>query len=62
MTGTQWETVAPIANRINMPAVAANATKVGYDAVPLCAGIMRRTGSDGNTAPRNHARSSRTNS
>jgi branched-chain amino acid transport system substrate-binding protein len=34
MTGTQWETVAPIANQINMPAVAANATKPGITVRP----------------------------
>jgi branched-chain amino acid transport system substrate-binding protein len=34
MTGTQWETVSPLANQINMPAISVNATKPGVTAKP----------------------------
>ncbi|MDB5940786.1 MAG: branched-chain amino acid abc transporter, amino acid-binding protein [Ramlibacter sp.] len=34
MTGTQWETVSPLANRIQMPAIAANANKPGITVRP----------------------------
>lgn len=34
ITGTQWETVSPIANQISMPAVAANASKPGITVRP----------------------------
>jgi branched-chain amino acid transport system substrate-binding protein len=34
ITGTQWETVSPIANQISMPAIAANASKPGITVRP----------------------------
>ncbi|MGJ7491485.1 ABC transporter substrate-binding protein [Variovorax sp. ZT4R33] len=34
MTGTQWETVSPLANRIQMPAISANAVKPGVTVRP----------------------------
>ena len=34
MTGTQWETVSPLANRIQMPAIAVNAVKPGITIRP----------------------------
>lgn len=34
MTGTQWETVSPLANQINMPSIALNAIKPGINVKP----------------------------
>lgn len=34
LTGTQWETVSPLANQINMPAISANAVKPGVTTKP----------------------------
>lgn len=34
MTGTQWETVSPLANRIQMPAISVNAIKPGITVKP----------------------------
>lgn len=34
MTGTQWETVSPLANRIQMPAISVNAVKPGITVRP----------------------------
>jgi branched-chain amino acid transport system substrate-binding protein len=34
LTGTQWETVSALANQINMPAIAVNATKPGITVKP----------------------------
>ncbi|MDB5751209.1 MAG: amino acid transporter substrate-binding protein [Ramlibacter sp.] len=34
MTGTQWETVRPLANRLQMPAFSVNATKPGITVNP----------------------------
>ena len=34
LTGTQWETVSPLANQINMPAISANAIKPGITIKP----------------------------
>ena len=34
MTGTQWETVSPLANRIQMPAISVNAVKPGITIRP----------------------------
>ncbi|MDB5897085.1 MAG: branched-chain amino acid abc transporter, amino acid-binding protein [Ramlibacter sp.] len=34
MTGTQWETVSPLANQINMPAISVNASKPGITVRP----------------------------
>ena len=34
LTGTQWETVSPLANQINMPAISANAIKPGITIRP----------------------------
>lgn len=34
MTGTQWETVSPLANRIQMPAISVNAVKPGVTVRP----------------------------
>jgi branched-chain amino acid transport system substrate-binding protein len=34
MTGTQWETVSPLANQIGMPAISVNATKPGVTIKP----------------------------
>ena len=34
MTGTQWETVSPLANQLNMPAISVNAVKPGITIKP----------------------------
>jgi branched-chain amino acid transport system substrate-binding protein len=34
MTGTQWETISPLANQINMPAISVNASKPGITVKP----------------------------
>lgn len=40
MTGTQWETVSPLANQLNMPAVSVNATKPGITVRPWTIRLM----------------------
>ena len=40
MTGTQWETVSPLANQLNMPAVSVNAIKPGITVKPWTIRLM----------------------
>ena len=40
MTGTQWETVSPLANQLNMPAVSVNAIKPGITIRPWTIRLM----------------------
>ena len=40
MTGTQWETVSPLANQLNMPAVSVNAVKPGITIKPWTIRLM----------------------
>lgn len=40
MTGTQWETVSPLANQLNMPAVSVNAIKPGITIKPWTIRLM----------------------
>ena len=49
MTGTQWETVSPLANQIQMPAIAVNAAKPGITVRPW---TIRLVGSDDTSVPR----------
>lgn len=48
MTGTQWETVSPLANRIQMPAIAVNAVKPGITVRPW---TIRMTPADDTMMP-----------
>lgn len=48
MTGTQWETVSPLANRIKMPAIAVNAVKPGITVRPW---TIRMTPADDTLMP-----------
>lgn len=40
MTGTQWETVSPLANQLNMPALSVNAVKPGITVRPWTLRLM----------------------
>lgn len=40
MTGTQWETISPLANQLNMPAVSVNAIKPGITVKPWTIRLM----------------------
>lgn len=40
MTGTQWETITPLANQLNMPAVSVNAIKPGITVKPWTIRLM----------------------
>lgn len=48
MTGTQWETVSPLANRIQMPAISVNAVKPGITVRPW---TIRMTPADDTMMP-----------
>lgn len=49
MTGTQWETVSPLANQIHMPAIAVNAAKAGITVRPW---TIRLVGGDDTLVPK----------
>jgi ABC-type branched-subunit amino acid transport system substrate-binding protein len=48
MTGTQWETVSPLANQIHLPAIAVNAAKPGITVRPW---TIRLVGADDRSVP-----------